>query len=634
MVFLSLQHEAPITPNTIEYDFEKFALLHGIPETLDPLPYRKTGSVFSSEYDNANNSANYQDSMLTSAKNDPRLRTVVCRHWLRDLCMKGAACEFLHQYDLSKMPLCRHGERCKIKDCPFRHISEGERMECAFYKSGFCIHGPFCRYKHAKRSREELPIVADFALGLSQMQAARDGDKVIRRPAPKPNEFYKISLCKHFMSGECPFGDNCHFAHGEHELKTFPRKQDNTVILEDGTTNVSDHVFGNTNPTEHVTIDYFQGGAAGGGKPCPILEPDQAHYFLLCAPTQRDLAISTVRKEWYVQSRHATMLNAAYGTTGVNPVMIFYTVSSSRHIQGAALMTSPCMYQASLDQKVRSDEDAPYCYRFTLEWYRTTEFPIRTALEVAPDLIIPTQYTQHCQDMSAKTGESLMKALWNSPLVSLYEPWSDEIPPEPSAPDMYGMELRAPLTDDEISWPIMPGPGYIFGCSSDTMDECLGLGIFGLPAHMKASASGIDVGTTIFLFNVTDRLLFGIFEALTPATMNISPTAFSKNPKATSSPFPVQVCVRISLECPPLEDTDPVLNDILRSRGGGRIGPLTHAQSEAIASLLASQCGALQYMLDYRRGIIEGADVRLPPIALPPRKISRKETAKNDIEQQ
>ena len=123
----------PLTVNTVEYDFEDYALQHGIPETLDPLPYRKAGSVFSNavENDDPNNSSSNPTEIeaaaktansdqyranLTSAKHDPRLRTVVCRHWLRDLCMKGSACEFLHQYDLSKMPLCRHGERCKISD--------------------------------------------------------------------------------------------------------------------------------------------------------------------------------------------------------------------------------------------------------------------------------------------------------------------------------------------------------------------------------------------------------------------------------------------------------------------------------------------------------------------------------------
>ena len=203
----SLLPSDPFTPSTIEYDFEEYALEHGIPETLDPLPYRKAGSVFATGEE--------AEPVLTSAKHDPRLRTVVCRHWLRDLCMKGSACEFLHMYDLSKMPLCRHGERCKVHDCPFRHISEANRLECVFYSQGFCIHGPFCRYKHVRRERVDLPEVADFTLGLSQMQAAGKDGAVTRRPAPKPNEFYKISLCKHFMQGDCPFGEGCHFAHGE-----------------------------------------------------------------------------------------------------------------------------------------------------------------------------------------------------------------------------------------------------------------------------------------------------------------------------------------------------------------------------------------------------------------------------------
>ena len=77
----------PVTPSTLEYDFEEYALKHGIPETLDPLPYRKAGSVFATGEE--------AEPVLTSAKHDPRLRTVVCRHWLRDLCMKGSACEYV-----------------------------------------------------------------------------------------------------------------------------------------------------------------------------------------------------------------------------------------------------------------------------------------------------------------------------------------------------------------------------------------------------------------------------------------------------------------------------------------------------------------------------------------------------------
>lgn len=591
----SILPEEPVTVDTVEYDFENYALEHGIPETLDPLPYRKTGSVFGQDGDGV-------DSMLTSAKNDPRLRTVVCRHWLRDLCMKGAACEFLHQYDLSKMPLCRHGERCKIKDCPFRHISEANRMECVFYSQGFCIHGSrFCRYKHIPRLREDLPAVANFSLGLSQMQVAGKESKDLRRPAPKPNEFYKISLCKHFMQGNCPFGDGCHFAHGEADLRSFPRDAERGGDAAETAVEHHDHKLG----------DYFQGGASGGGKPIPILEPEQASFFIIRAATQRDLSMSTVRGLWYVQRKHADKLNAALGEG--KQVMLFFTVSDSRQIQGAALMKS-----MAVENGDENDKDAFIC-QFNVEWYRTTELPIRTALEVAPDLLLPTQNTQLCQDMSTKTGESLMKAIWNSPLVSLYESWNDESG-EPPLAEAILSDFRCP-TDDEIPWPVMPGPGFIFGCSSDTMDECLGRGIFGLPAHMKAAASSIVPGSTIFLFNVTDRLLFGIFEAISPSIENIVPTAFSKNPHATTSPLPIQVRVRISLECPPLEDTDELLNDILRARGDSRIGPLTYAQTEAVASLLASQCGALQYMIEYEQGMQQGYRVREPPIALPPRKI-------------
>lgn len=398
---------------------------------------------------------------------------------------------------------------------------------------------------------------------------------------------------------------------------------------------INDNTFSNNHSTSN--FDYFHGGSSGGGKPSPIIEPEHAKFFIVLAATQTDLSISTVQAEWYIQGKHAKELNDAYHSTkemsGKPQVMIFFTVSDSRHIQGAAVMTSEAVHRENI---IREDfigsapPDSLFSYRFAIEWCRTTEMSCSTALGAAPDLFFPTSKTQLCVDMSSKTGESLMKAVWNSPLVALYESWGEnygengEDYKEPPAPDALLTDFRCP-SPNEVPWPVMGGPGFIFGCSSDTMDECLGRGILGLPMHMKGAAQWIVPGSSVFIFNVTDRLLFGIFEALTPARVNIEPTAFSKNPKATSSPFPVQVRIRVGLECPPLEDTDPLLNDILRSRGkSGRIGSLTFAQTEAIASLLAYQCGALQYMMDYQQGLWEGVDVNPPPIALPPRKVDSK----------
>ena len=397
---------------------------------------------------------------------------------------------------------------------------------------------------------------------------------------------------------------------------------------------INDNMFGNNNSSSN--FDYFHGGAAGGGKPSPILEPEDANFFILLAATQTDLSISTVQGEWYIQAKHAKELNNAYHSTkkksGKPQVMIFFSVSDSRHIQGAAIMTSEAVHRENAIREEFIGNTPPasqFSFRFAIEWYRTTEMSYTTALGAAPDLFLPTSKTQLCHNMSSTTGESLMKAVWNSPLVALYESWGEDYGEngenyrEPPAPEALLTDFRCP-SPNEVPWPVMPGPGFIFGCSSDTMDECLGRGILGMPMHMKAAAQWIVPGSSVFLFNVTDRLLFGIFEALAPASVNIEPTAFSKNPKATSSPFPVQVRVRVSLECPPLEDTDPILNDILRSRGkSGRIGSLTFAQTEAIASLLANQCGALHYMMDYQQGLWEGTDVNPPPIALPPRKVDR-----------
>jgi hypothetical protein len=86
----------------------------------------------------------------------------VCRHWLRNLCMKGDRCIYLHQYDPNRMPECllwlKTG-KCNDPDCTFRHVEASERPECQRYRRGFCKYGPMCRSRHDRLPRESLPQV-------------------------------------------------------------------------------------------------------------------------------------------------------------------------------------------------------------------------------------------------------------------------------------------------------------------------------------------------------------------------------------------------------------------------------------------------------------------------------------------
>ena len=75
--------------------------------------------------------------------------SVVCKHWLRGLCKKGDDCEFLHEYDMAKMPECyffsKFG-RCENRDCQYLHIDPNSKVkECPWYARGFCKHGPNCK---------------------------------------------------------------------------------------------------------------------------------------------------------------------------------------------------------------------------------------------------------------------------------------------------------------------------------------------------------------------------------------------------------------------------------------------------------------------------------------------------------
>jgi hypothetical protein len=105
------------------------------------------------------------------------------------------------------------------------------------YLSIFGInHAPISR--HIKLAREECPESADFGL---QSKLA-DEESAKRRKTQPVNEFFKIAICKHWEKlGSCPFGDECHFAHGEQELRPYPTKAEGSTLPK-GSSNEQENV--------------------------------------------------------------------------------------------------------------------------------------------------------------------------------------------------------------------------------------------------------------------------------------------------------------------------------------------------------------------------------------------------------
>lgn len=118
-------------------------------------------------------------------------KAVVCKHWLRGLCKKEDQCEFLHEYNLKKMPECwfysKYKECASGEECIYLHIDpEAKIPECPWYNRGFCKHGPDCKNKHIRR----LP-------------------------------------CYLFLAGFCPKGPDCELGHPKFEIPVIEKERNN-----------------------------------------------------------------------------------------------------------------------------------------------------------------------------------------------------------------------------------------------------------------------------------------------------------------------------------------------------------------------------------------------------------------------
>jgi len=135
-----------------------------------------------------------------------RQKNEVCKHWLRGLCQRGSDCDYLHEFDMAKMPLCHffstYGECSAGDECPFLHIDPKVRVNaCPWYERGFCRNGPNCRHKHVRKELCPRYLAGFCKLGpecplghpridleLNEpISFAEDGMPLMRPPQPREN---------------------------------------------------------------------------------------------------------------------------------------------------------------------------------------------------------------------------------------------------------------------------------------------------------------------------------------------------------------------------------------------------------------------------------------------------------------
>ena len=101
-----------------------------------------------------------------------------------------------------------------------------------FEQKGFCNMGENCSFAHGTEELKEAPP------GSVPTQSYNSYSGYSQQPksytpsyggATDSSRYYKTVLCKHFeQTGQCQFGVNCKFAHGEAELKPTPIGGSNT----------------------------------------------------------------------------------------------------------------------------------------------------------------------------------------------------------------------------------------------------------------------------------------------------------------------------------------------------------------------------------------------------------------------
>ncbi|KAL5731670.1 30-kDa cleavage and polyadenylation specificity factor 30 [Ranunculus cassubicifolius] len=322
-------------------------------------------------------------------------RQTVCRHWLRGLCMKGDACGFLHQYDKSRMPICRffrmYGE-CREQDCVYKHTNEDVK-ECNMYKLGFCPNGPDCRYRHAKLPGPPPPVEEVY----QRIQHLTSFN------FNKPNNFFQNRNFQQTERFQVPQGPGV-----LNGLKHSIPAESLNVQQQQSHFQQPPEQLASQNQLQNLP----NGPVSTMSSPLP---QGLTRYFVVKSCNPENLELSVQQGVWATQKTNEAKLNEAFEST--ENVILIFSINRTRHFQGCGKMTSKIGEIAGGGNWKYAHGTAHYGRNFSVKWLKLCELSFHKTRHLRNPYNdnLPVKISRDCQEIEPSIGQQLASLLYLEP---------------------------------------------------------------------------------------------------------------------------------------------------------------------------------------------------------------------------